>query len=35
MVDKELLQRKRLDLGTFLTQVSEYRALTLDEYRAD
>jgi len=35
VVDRELLQRKLLDLGTFLAQVSEYRTLTLDEYRAD
>lgn len=35
MVDSELLQRKLLELETFLAQVSEYRALTLEQYRAD
>ena len=35
MLDRDLLRRKRADLATYVSQVSEYRDLTVERYRAD
>ncbi len=35
MVDRDLLLRKLGDLDQYLGQVSEYRAITFDQYRGD
>ena len=35
MVDRDLLRRKLTELAEYVTQVSEYRALTVERYRAD
>ena len=35
MVDRDLLRRKLADLGEYVTQVSEYRDLTVERYRGD
>ena len=35
MVDRDLLRRKLTDLAEYATQASEYRALTVEGYRAD
>ena len=35
MVDRDLLLRKLGDLDQYLGQVSEYRGITLDQYRGD
>ena len=35
MVDRDLLRRKLTELAEYVTQVSEYRALTVEGYRAD
>lgn len=35
MVDRDLLRRKLAELAEYVTQVSEYRDLTVERYRAD
>jgi len=35
MVDRDLLLRKLADLDQYLGQVSEYRDITIDQYRGD
>jgi uncharacterized protein YutE (UPF0331/DUF86 family) len=35
VVDRDLLRRKLSELSEYVTQVSEYRDLTVDRYRAD
>ena len=35
MVDRDLILRKLADLDQYLAQVSEYRGITVDEYRRD
>ena len=35
MVDRDLLLRKLADLDEYLGQVSEYRDITIDQYRGD
>ena len=35
MVDRDLLRRKLADLAEYVNQVSEYRDLTVERYRAD
>ena len=35
MLDRDLLRRKLADLATYVSQVSEYRDLTVERYRAD
>ncbi|HWQ68868.1 MAG TPA: DUF86 domain-containing protein [Patescibacteria group bacterium] len=35
MVDRDLLLRKLADLDQYLNQVSEYRDITVDQYRGD
>ena len=35
MVDRDLILRKLADLDQFLGQVSEYRDITVDQYRGD
>ncbi len=35
VVDRDLLLRKLADLDQYLSQVSEYRNITLDQYRGD
>ncbi len=35
MVDRELMLRKLADLEEYLRQVSEYQAITVEEYRRD
>ena len=35
MVDRDLLRRKLAELSEYVTQVSEYRDLTAERYRAD
>lgn len=35
MVDRDLLLRKLADLDQYLGQVSEYRGITIDQYRKD
>ena len=35
MVDRDLLRRKLAELAEYVTQVSEYRNLTVEGYRAD
>ena len=35
MVDRDLLLRKLADLDQYLDQVSEYRDITIDQYRGD
>ena len=35
MVDRDLILRKLADLDQYLAQVSEYRGITIDEYRRD
>ncbi len=35
MVDRDLLRRKLVELAEYVTQVSEYRDLTVERYRAD
>ena len=35
MVDSDLVRRKLADLAEYVTQVSEYRDLTAERYRAD
>ena len=35
MVDRDLLRRKLAELAEYVTQVSEYREVTLERYRAD
>lgn len=35
MVDRDLVRRKLAELAEYVTQVSEYQALTVERYRAD
>ncbi|MGH7266240.1 MAG: type VII toxin-antitoxin system HepT family RNase toxin [Candidatus Rokuibacteriota bacterium] len=35
MVDRDLVLRKLADLDLYLSQVSEYRGITLEDYRGD
>jgi hypothetical protein len=35
VVDRDLLRRKLAELAVYVTQVSEYRDLTVERYRAD
>lgn len=35
MLDRDLLRRKLAELATYVSQVSEYRDLTVERYRAD
>ena len=35
MVDRDLLRRKLAELAEYVSQVSEYRDLTVEKYRAD
>lgn len=35
MVDRDLLLRKLADLDLYLSQISEYRAITVEQYRQD
>lgn len=35
MVDRDLVRRKLAELAEYVTQVSEYEALTVERYRAD
>jgi uncharacterized protein YutE (UPF0331/DUF86 family) len=35
VVDRDLLRRKLAELSEYVTQVSEYRDLTAERYRAD
>jgi uncharacterized protein YutE (UPF0331/DUF86 family) len=35
VVDRDLLRRKLAELGEYVTQVSEYRDLTVERYRGD
>ena len=35
MVDRDLLLRKLADLEQYLSQVSEYRDITVERYRGD
>ena len=35
MVDRDLLRRKLAELAAYVSQVSEYRDLTVERYRAD
>lgn len=35
MVDRDLVRRKLAELAQYVTQVSEYRDLTVERYRAD
>jgi hypothetical protein len=35
MLERDLLLRKLADLERYLAQVSEYRSVTVEQYRAD